>query len=69
MFMYHHLPMMANQPIYFNYIGCNQTTKRSLCAGCSDVAGVAWTNAVSFASFSALYLCVSNNLLTHTSDI
>ena len=69
--MHHHLPVNinrfvhANLPINIKGIGDCQAAECALCAGCSDVVGAAWTNAVAFTSFSALYLCVSNNLLTH----
>ena len=60
--MYYHLP------INIRSIGDCQAAECALCARCSDVAGVAWINIAAFTSFfSVLYLCVSNNLLTHTS--
>ena len=58
--MYYHLP------INIRSIGDCQAAECTLCARCSDVAGAAWTNITAFTSFSVLYLCVSNNLLTHT---
>lgn len=70
--MQHHLPVNinrfvhANLPINIKGIGDCQAVECALCAGYSDVAGAAGTNIAVFASFSALYLCVSNNLLTHT---
>ena len=65
--MHHHLPVNINRFVHANIkgIGDCQAAECALCAGCSDVVGAAWTNAVAFTSFSALYLCVSNNLLTH----
>ena len=63
------MPMYYHLPINIRSIGDCQAAECALCARCSDVAGAAWTNITAFTSFSVLYLCVSNNLLTHTSEV
>ena len=58
--MYYHLP------INIRGIGDYQAAECALSTGCSDVTGAVQINIDTFASFSALYLCVSDILLTHT---
>ena len=69
--MYHHLSVNASQLLCANLpinknMGEILAAECALCAGCSDVTGAVQINIDTFASFSALYLCVSDILLTHT---
>ena len=66
--MYHHLSVNASQLLCANLpvnknMGDILAAECALFTGCSDVVLI---NIDAFASFSALYLCVSDILLTHT---
>ena len=65
--MYHHLSVNASRLLCANLpkknMGDRLAAECALFTGCSDVVLI---NIDTFASFSALYLCVSDILLTHT---
>jgi|GEM_PF-1947985 len=65
--MYHHLPVNTSRLLCANLpkknMGDRLAVECALFTGCSDVVPI---NIDTFASFSALYLCVSDILLTHT---
>lgn len=60
------MPMYYHLPINIRGIGDCQAAECALSTGCSDITGAVQINIDTFASFSALYLCVSDILLTHT---
>ena len=68
--MYHHLSVNASQLLCANLpvnknMGDILAAECALFTGCSDVMLI---NIDTFASFSALYLCVSDIFLTHTQE-